>query len=164
MIVPPTGYKYPEDVYAQLLEAKRLYAEAFGFTPQGLWPPEMAASDEALELAASAGFKFTFISGYTLNATLKSPDFLNYQLLYRQYGDRRLYILIREGVVLNYISFGASGDASSRDPAYAAQKAYDMILQARRSLESAGLKKGVVVVTLGGENSLQYFNDMGYTS
>lgn len=161
MIVPPTGYKYPGDVYAQLLEAKRFYAEAFGFTPQGLWPPEMAVSDEALELAASAGFKFTFISGYTLNATLKSPGLLNYQLLYRQYGDRSLYIFVRDEAVSNYISFGASGDANSRGPAYAAQRAYDMILQARRLLESAGLKKGVVVVALDGENPLQYFNDDG---
>ncbi|MEM3326660.1 MAG: glycoside hydrolase, partial [Thermoproteus sp.] len=50
LIVPPTGYNYPQDVYNQLVEARQFYYSNFGFVPRGLWPPEMAVSQEALDL------------------------------------------------------------------------------------------------------------------
>jgi len=108
LIVPPTGFSYPQDVYRQLLDARSFYGQTFGFVPRGLWPPEMAVSQAALELIAEAGFNYTFISGYTLALTLgRQPGVLNYVLWYVPTGYGRLYVLARDDGISNYIGFGA---------------------------------------------------------
>ncbi|MGB9705217.1 MAG: hypothetical protein ACPL3C_07195 [Pyrobaculum sp.] len=63
--------------------------------------------------------------------------------------------------VSNYIGFGASGDVNSRGPLYAANKTYWMVKSVEHQLEQAGVKRGVVLIALDGENSLQYFKDGG---
>jgi alpha-amylase/alpha-mannosidase (GH57 family) len=162
LIVPPTGFSYPQDVYRQLLDARSFYGQTFGFVPRGLWPPEMAVSQAALELIAEAGFNYTFISGYTLALTLgRQPGVLNYVLWYVPTGYGRLYVLARDDGISNYIGFGASGDVNSRGPFYAANKTYWAIKSVQEQLERAGVRKGVVLIALDGENPFQYFNDDG---
>ena len=162
LIVPPTGYNYPQDVYNQLVEARQFYYDEFRFKPRGLWPPEMAVSQSALELVAEAGFQYTYISGDTLARTLGgSPGVSNYRLWYLPTPYGKLYILARDDSISNYVGFGASGDVNTYGPFYAANKTYWMIKSIEGELAAAGIKRGVVLIALDGENPFQYFKDDG---
>lgn len=56
--LPKTIYQRPDDAARHLKSAVTVYDEVWGGPPSGLWPSEGSVSDEALQLAAAAGFKW----------------------------------------------------------------------------------------------------------
>ena len=54
----PTRFQYPQDALHQLKSAREFMERQFGRAPVGLWPSEGSVSDEALSLAAEAGFQW----------------------------------------------------------------------------------------------------------
>src|ERR1035441_745761 len=52
----PPRFRYPQDARTQLDQAREFCSRRFGATPVGLWPSEGSVSDEALAIAAEAGF------------------------------------------------------------------------------------------------------------
>ncbi len=56
--LPHPPFRYPQDARAQLMRARESHVRAFGSAPTGLWPPEGAVSDEALDLAIEMGFRW----------------------------------------------------------------------------------------------------------
>ena len=66
----PTRFRYPEDASEQLRRSRNYMREAFGIAPAGLWPSEGSVSDQALELAAEAGFRWAATDNGVLGRTL----------------------------------------------------------------------------------------------
>src|SRR5439155_10979054 len=54
----PRRFHHPDDARMHLERAVQLHEEVFGRRPMGLWPSEGSVSDQALALAAEAGFRW----------------------------------------------------------------------------------------------------------
>ncbi|QAA76222.1 MAG: hypothetical protein BIP78_0456 [Candidatus Bipolaricaulis sibiricus] len=61
---------WDEDILGQLELAQDQHRALFGAPAVGVWPPEQAVSDRAIELLAEAGFAWTVADEWTLGASL----------------------------------------------------------------------------------------------
>ena len=80
----PPRFRYPQDARAQLELSRGYVARMFGGAlPAGLWPSEGSVSDEALSLAAGAGFAWAATDSGVLARTLGRT--LGVEAIYRPY-------------------------------------------------------------------------------
>jgi alpha-amylase/alpha-mannosidase (GH57 family) len=103
----PTRFRYPGDALHQLETARAFMLREFGKAPVGLWPSEGSVSDEALSLAAQAGFEWAASDNGVLAATLRrdaGPD-----VCYRPYrwsrDGREIDMLFRDHYLSDLIGF-----------------------------------------------------------
>ena len=66
----PSRFRYPHDARQQLKTAREFMEREFGRAPVGLWPSEGSVSDDALALAAEAGFEWAASDNGVLARTL----------------------------------------------------------------------------------------------
>src|SRR5450631_3797648 len=66
----PSRFAYPDDAREQLDRARAYLFEKLGVAPVGLWPSEGSVSDEAVVLAAQAGFTWAASDNGVLARTL----------------------------------------------------------------------------------------------
>jgi alpha-amylase/alpha-mannosidase (GH57 family) len=64
------AFRHPEDAREQLRRAQEYHQRVFGQPPAGLWPSEGGVSDQALALAAEAGFRWFATDEGVLGRTL----------------------------------------------------------------------------------------------
>ncbi|MGC9008363.1 MAG: hypothetical protein ACP5IY_04725, partial [Halothiobacillaceae bacterium] len=90
------------------LERARSYvADLLGAPPAGLWPSEGAVSDEALSLAAQAGFRWAASDNGVLSRTLNrpaSPAETYRPYLWRHEG-RELLMIFRDHFLSDLVGF-----------------------------------------------------------
>ena len=164
--LPVPAFRHPEDAREQLVRARRYHERVFGKLPDGLWPSEGSVSEEALALAASAGFKWFASDEGVLGRTLQVgfgrdaagvPDNADklYSPLRVQVGDREITGFFRDhylsdlvGFVYSRMSAGAAAEDLHRRIRYLGER-----VQMARPL--------TLSLILDGENAWEYYQGNG---
>lgn len=154
----PQRFRYPGDAYEQLIRARDFVTAEFGTAPAGLWPSEGSVSDDALRLAAEAGFQWTASDNGVLART-------NHQdggpaNTYRPYkwssGGAEIRMIFRDRHLSDLIGFVYS----RMDPVDAAHHFLSQIRTNCRSILSQG-RDALVPIILDGENAWEYYDRNG---
>jgi alpha-amylase/alpha-mannosidase (GH57 family) len=149
----PTRFSYPGDAREQLERARTYIYDKLGVAPVGLWPSEGSVSDEALALAARAGFTWAASDNGVLARTLNrdaGPDVSYRPYVWRQKG-REIRMIFRDHYLSDLIGF----EYSRMNAADAAGHFLDRI---RRN---AGGRECLVPIILDGENAWEWYEANG---
>ena len=154
----PPQFAYPGDAAAQLAKAKSYVERELHVGVRGLWPSEGAVSDDALALAAEAGFTWTASATGVLDRTLGHE--LSAEEKYRPYvwqrGGQRIQVLFRDPRLCELI-----GVVYARMEAeQAADHFVGQLHSACASLLKAGLDATVPII-LDGENAWEHYAENG---
>lgn len=155
--LPDALWQAPEEAERQLQRALNHHTETFGGRPSGLWPPEGAVSDRALELVSQMGFAWTASDEEILAHSLQGTA--GHQAgPYRPYGvvDGNLAIVFRDRYLSDHIGFVYRDWA----PADAAADFIGRLLDIASGLSHLR-KPGLVCAILDGENPWGTYPDGG---
>ena len=149
----PSRFAYPGDAREQLDRARAYFHEKLGVAPVGLWPSEGSVSDEALALAAKAGFTWAASDNGVLARTLNRDAGVDvtYKPYLWQQEDRRMRMIFRDRYLSDLIGF----EYSRMNAADAAGHFLDRIRQ-----NSAG-RECLVPIILDGENAWEWYEANG---
>ncbi len=135
---------WDEDVLAHLSLGQAQHEALFGRRAAGVWPPEQAVSDRAVEVLAEAGFNWTVADEWTLAAALgRTPTRAELTQAWR-FGN--IAVFFRDHNLSDKISF-AYGNKPT------AEAVADFLAEVRRYWEALDRpEEHVLVVALDGEN------------
>jgi alpha-amylase/alpha-mannosidase (GH57 family) len=149
----PSRFAYPDDAREQLDRARAYLYEKLGVAPVGMWPSEGSVSDDALALAANAGFTWAASDNGVLARTLKRDAGVD--VTYRAYNwvqnDRQMRMIFRDRYLSDLIGFEYSR-MSAHD---AAGHFLDRIRQNTEGREC------LVPIILDGENAWEWYEANG---
>jgi len=154
----PTRFSYPQDARRQIESARAYMSAKFGHEPAGMWPSEGSVSDDALRLAAEAGFRWAATDNGVLAATLghtAGPRETSRPYLWQQDGCE-LHLLFRDHFLSDLIGFVYS----RMDPPAAAQHFLDRIRENCQPILTSG-QDALVPIILDGENAWEYYDRSG---
>ena len=103
----PGRFQYPQDALHQLMTAREFIERTFGKAPVGLWPSEGSVSDEALSLAAEAGFEWAASDNGVLARTINQdggPEVTYRSYLWQQKG-REMRMIFRDHFLSDQVGF-----------------------------------------------------------
>jgi alpha-amylase/alpha-mannosidase (GH57 family) len=149
----PTRFSYPGDAREQLERAHAYIYDKLGVSPVGLWPSEGSVSDEALALAAGAGFTWAASDNGVLARTLNrdaGPEVSYRPYVWRQKG-REMRMIFRDHYLSDLIGF----EYSRMNAADAAGHFLDRIRQ------NSGGRECLVPIILDGENAWEWYEANG---
>jgi alpha-amylase/alpha-mannosidase (GH57 family) len=150
----PGRFQYPQDARHQLKTAREYMQRLFGRTPVGLWPSEGSVSDEALSLAAEAGFQWAASDNGVLARTIHQdggPDVTYRSYLWQQNG-RELRMIFRDHFLSDQVGFVYSRMGAEE----AASHFLDRIRENTRPMLERG-SDVLVPIILDGENAWEYY-------
>ncbi|MGH9659670.1 MAG: glycoside hydrolase family 57 protein [Bryobacteraceae bacterium] len=154
----PSRFRYPEDAREQLERARAYVSSELGYSPAGLWPSEGSVSDEALALAADAGFRWSATDSGVLDRTLGRAAGI--EGLYRPYrwerDGRAMHMIFRDHFLSDLIGFVYS----KMDAAEAAANFLHRVRENSRAILDAG-RDALVPIILDGENAWEYYDRNG---
>jgi alpha-amylase/alpha-mannosidase (GH57 family) len=149
----PSRFAYPDDAREQLDRARAYMQEKLGLAPVGLWPSEGSVSDDALALAANAGFTWAASDNGVLARTLNRDAGVD--VTYRAYkweqNGRQMRMIFRDRYLSDLIGFEYSR-MSAHD---AAGHFLDRIRQ------NTGGRECLVPIILDGENAWEWYEANG---
>jgi alpha-amylase/alpha-mannosidase (GH57 family) len=149
----PSRFAYPDDAREQLDRARAYMQEKLGLAPVGLWPSEGSVSDDALALAANAGFTWAASDNGVLARTLNRDAGVD--VTYRAYkweqSGRQMRMIFRDRYLSDLIGFEYSR-MSAHD---AAGHFLDRIRQ------NTGGRECLVPIILDGENAWEWYEANG---
>ena len=154
----PTRFQYPQDALHQLKSAREYMQRQFGSAPVGLWPSEGSVSDEALSLAAEAGFQWAASDNGVLARTIHQdggPEVTYRSYLWRQDG-RELGMIFRDHFLSDQVGFVYSRMGAEE----AASHFLDRIRENTRPMLERG-EDVLVPIILDGENAWEYYDHNG---
>lgn len=154
----PPQFAYPGDAEEQLLRARAYFEDKFGRVPNGLWPSEGCVSDQALDIAARVGFKWTASDDGVLAQTLEheaKPEDTYRPYLWKRPGSE-IHVLFRDQYLSNLIGFVYS----RMDPDEAAGHFLDCISTNCAPLLERG-ETPLVPIILDGENAWENYPKNG---
>jgi alpha-amylase/alpha-mannosidase (GH57 family) len=154
----PPRFSYPQDARLQLDMARDFIKKTFGVTPVGLWPSEGSVSDQALEIAAAAGFRWAATDDGVLDRTLQrpaSPEITYRPYVWSQHGSE-MQMIFRDHHLSDLIGFVYSGMG-------AAPAAEDFLHRIRDNCQPvlASGRDALVPIILDGENAWEYYDRNG---
>jgi alpha-amylase/alpha-mannosidase (GH57 family) len=156
----PRRFRRPEDAREQLLRARAYIAQRLGSPPVGLWPSEGSVSNEALALAADAGFTWAATDQGVLEKTLRTASTGSRGLLYQpflwQRDGRRLFLLFRDHFLSDLIGF-----VFSRMSAEEAAADFVRRLSLIGEPFLAADRDCLIPIILDGENAWEYYDRNG---
>lgn len=154
----PTRFRYPEDARVQLERSRQYILDKLGVAPKGLWPSEGSVSDEALEIAAQAGFKWAATDNGVLARTLGHPA--GCEATYKPYqwkrGKHKIHVLFRDHHLSDLVGFVYSRMGAAE----AAAHFLDRIRQNCSGILASG-QNALVPIILDGENAWEYYDRNG---
>ncbi len=154
----PSRFQYPQDARHQLQTAREFMGQKFGRAPAGLWPSEGSVSDEALAIAAEAGFEWAASDNGVLAQTLHKTA--GPELTYRSYmwkqGERQIRMIFRDHFLSDEVGFVYS----KMGAAEAAEHFLDRIRANSEPLAALGADV-LVPIILDGENAWEYYYQNG---
>ncbi len=154
----PSRFQYPQDALHQLKAARAYMETQLGRAPVGLWPSEGSVSDEALSLAAEAGFRWAASDNGVLARTIHqagNPDVTYRSYLWQQKG-LELKLIFRDHFLSDQVGFVYSG--------MGAEEAASHFLDSIRRNVNPMLGRGadvLVPIILDGENAWEYYDHNG---
>ncbi|HEX5230093.1 MAG TPA: glycoside hydrolase family 57 protein [Bryobacteraceae bacterium] len=154
----PGRFQYPQDALDQLKRARAFMERELGRAPVGLWPSEGSVSDEALALAAEAGFQWAASDNGVLARTVHhdaNPEVTYRSYLWQQNG-RELRMIFRDHFLSDQVGFVYSG--------WRAEDAAANFLHRIRENVRPMLEHGadvLVPIILDGENAWEYYYQNG---
>ncbi len=154
----PGRFQYPEDALHQLKTARTFFEQQFGKAPVGLWPSEGSVSDQALSLAAEAGFQWAASDNGVLARTIHQdggPD-VTYQSYLWQQQNHQLRMIFRDHFLSDQVGFVYSRMAAEE----AASHFLDRIRENTRPMLERGADV-LVPIILDGENAWEYYDHNG---
>jgi alpha-amylase/alpha-mannosidase (GH57 family) len=154
----PSQFAYPEDAREQLRRARCYMQERFGAAPAGLWPSEGSVSDDALLLAAEAGFTWSASDNGVLARTLNreaTPAVTYRPYLWHKDG-ARLQMIFRDHLLSDLIGFVYS----RMDAVDAAKHFLGEIRRNCHDILAAG-RDALVPIILDGENAWEHYDRNG---
>ena len=167
--LPQNRFRHPEDARDQIVRGLDLHQQVFGIRPVGLWPSEGSVSEEAIQIAQSAGIQWmatdegvlgrsTGVS-FSRDGNGRLPAHLA-QSLYNihrfESGSSAMNMVFRDHTISDLIGFVYSG----MPPADAAAHLFHSIREAARPVLEQG-RDAVVSVILDGENAWEYYPRSG---
>ena len=166
--LPPFRLAFPEDAEHQIREGRDYFLDLFGYSPDGIWPSEGSVSDEAIEMMASQGFRYTFTDELILNKSIKDnfyresdglPD--KPEVLYQPYRFKNtdFFIFFRDHYLSDLIGFVYK----NWDPETAVHHLIDKFTAIRTKLIKRGYDPEDFIVSLifDGENPWEYYQNYG---
>jgi alpha-amylase/alpha-mannosidase (GH57 family) len=154
----PSRFRYPEDARRQLEKAREYIRERFGTAPAGLWPSEGSVSDEALGIAAEAGFGWIATDNGVLARTLGRAA--GVEETYRPYlwrqGGRQMQVVFRDHALSDLIGFVYARLGAAE----AARDFLDRIRENCRGIVASG-RDALVPIILDGENAWECYEHNG---
>src|SRR5580658_3632169 len=154
----PSRFEYPQDALHQLKSAREFMERQFGRAPVGLWPSEGSVSDEALALAAEAGFEWAASDNGVLARTIHQDG--GTEVTYRSYlwqqNGRELRMIFRDHFLSDQVGFVYSGMRAGD----AAGHFLDRIRENTRPMLERGADV-LVPIILDGENAWEYYDHNG---
>lgn len=154
----PSRFQYPQDALHQLKTAREFIEREFGRAPVGLWPSEGSVSDEALSLAAEAGFQWAASDNGVLARTVNQdarPD-VTYRSYLWQRNNRQLRMIFRDHFLSDQVGFVYSRMGADE----AASHFLDRIRENTRPMLEQGADV-LVPIILDGENAWEYYDHNG---
>jgi alpha-amylase/alpha-mannosidase (GH57 family) len=154
----PQRFQYPQDALDQLKRARALFEREFGRAPVGLWPSEGSVSDQALGLAAEAGFEWAASDNGVLARTVHQdagPE-VTYKSYSWQQNGREIRMIFRDHFLSDQVGFVYS----RWRPEDAAANFLERIRQNVRPLLEQGADV-LVPIILDGENAWEYYDHNG---
>jgi alpha-amylase/alpha-mannosidase (GH57 family) len=162
--LPSQRFRHPEDADGQIGLALEYYRKLFGKEAQGMWPPEGAVSNEALELTAKHGLKWLITDEAILVKSLAVSKTYDRELAgclpaekscipYKfksQKGETSIFF--RNQSLSNLISFVYS----SWDEEKAADDFYHRLVAMNNSLERSR-RPYIISIAMDGENAWEYY-------
>jgi alpha-amylase/alpha-mannosidase (GH57 family) len=159
----PSPFSAPEDVRAQLRLAQELHEKAFGRRARGLWPSEGSIAPEIVPLMVEAGFDYFCSDEGNLFKSLKNDPAWNTRHVehielfqgWRIYAyDKTIQALFRDRPLSDFIGFDAARNETPKAVAH-------LIDNLKNIAKVAPTDRGVVSLTLDGENAWEAFPDSG---
>jgi alpha-amylase/alpha-mannosidase (GH57 family) len=154
----PSRFQYPKDALHQLKTAREFTERTFGRAPAGLWPSEGSVSDEALSLAAQAGFEWAASDNGVLAHTIHQEG--GTEVTYRSYSwqqqGRELRMIFRDHFLSDQVGFVYSRMGAEE----AASHFLDRIRENTRPMLERGVDV-LVPIILDGENAWEYYDHNG---
>lgn len=154
----PSRFHYPDDARHQLKTARAFIERELGQAPVGLWPSEGSVSDEALSLAAEAGFQWAASDNGVLSRTLHKTA--GPELTYRSYlwssGGRRIRMIFRDHFLSDEVGFVYA----RMNAGEAATQFLSHIRENTKPLIASG-EDVLVPIILDGENAWEYYYQNG---
>ena len=154
----PSRFRYPDDARHQLRTAREFIEREFGQAPVGLWPSEGSVSDEALSLAAEAGFEWAASDNGVLARTLRKTA--GPELTYRSYlwsqNDRHIRMIFRDHFLSDEVGF-----VYAKLSADEAASQFLVRIRANAQPLTAGGSDVLVPIILDGENAWEYYYQNG---
>jgi alpha-amylase/alpha-mannosidase (GH57 family) len=150
----PSRFRYPGDARHQLMTACQYMDDRIGLHPAGLWPSEGSVSDEALHLAAEAGFRWFATDNGVLGRTLNRdpiPEVTYRPYLWKQ-GDHQMHGIFRDHYLSDLIGFVYARMGAEE----AATHFLDRIRENCRPILQSG-RDALVPIILDGENAWEYY-------
>ncbi len=154
----PPRFRYPQDAWEHLSRGRKYCEERFGNAPQGLWPSEGSVSDEALRIAADAGFRWAASDNGVLSRTLGRAAGVDetYRPYIWRHDGRELSLMFRDHYLSDLIGFVYSKMG-------AAEAARDFLARIRdncRGILASG-RDAFVPIILDGENAWEFYDRNG---
>lgn len=154
----PQRFCYPQDARYQLNRARTYMDDRIGLHPDGLWPSEGSVSDEALHLAAEAGFKWFATDNGVLGRTLHQdpvPSVSYRPYLWKQ-GQHQMHGIFRDHYLSDLIGFVYARMSAAE----AANHFLDRIRENCWPILQSG-RDALVPIILDGENAWEYYDRGG---
>lgn len=150
----PPRFRYPQDARLHLDRSMEYVQEYIGKKPVGLWPSEGSVSDEALEIAASCGYRWAGTDNGVLAKTLgRGADSMTTYRPYRwRKGGREMSMIFRDHYLSDLVGFVYS-------KMHAEDAANDFVHRIRencRPLLDSG-RDALVPIILDGENAWEHY-------
>lgn len=153
-IALPTRFQYPQDALEQLRRARAFIEREFGKAPVGLWPSEGSVSDEALALAAEAGFQWAASDNGVLGRTIDrdpGPE-VNYRSYLWQQNGREMRMIFRDHFLSDQVGFVYYHMSAEEGAAHFLARIRENV---RPMLDSG--EDVLVPIILDGENAWEYY-------
>jgi len=149
--IPKKHISLKEDAQEQILKAKEIFYDTFGFMPDGFWPAEGAVSEDTLAMFSSSGIKWCATDEEILLKSLHTKDRSN---IYTPYEFNGVNIVFRDHYLSDLIGFRYR----DKEPNDAAS---DFMYELERIRGDVGDEASVFVI-LDGENAWEFYKNNGY--
>jgi alpha-amylase/alpha-mannosidase (GH57 family) len=157
--LPTTGFRHPEDAFAQISRGIDYFRKIFGFLPKGMWPSEGSVSNETLGIITRCGISWVATDEEILAKSHDGGLGSNKERLYRPWrftgSQGEIGVFFRDHQISDLVGFTYSQWDAGR-------AASDLCGRLNAIKARVGGEGRVVPIILDGENAWEYYPENAY--